>query len=179
MHVSNLFQPEHPAVLWHRTGAACDAHANFDALPAHISAMMVMLVHAHQTVCSGPAHSKFAAVQSQILGGGLECAENICNLSWDCRSPKANLSPSYITASQCLLPRLKHLILLVQNALGVFAAGGLGGLLLLQKQDKEKSEDQLSSQLQGERKTVGDLKQQVSFLLSASPGFLRQDQNAF
>lgn len=49
----------------------------------------------------------------------------------------------------------------MQNALGVFAAGGLGGLLLLQKQDKQKAEEALSSKLEGERKAVGDLKQQV------------------
>lgn len=49
----------------------------------------------------------------------------------------------------------------MQNALGVFAAGGLGGLLFLQKQDKQKAEEDLSSKLEGERRAVGDLKQQV------------------
>ncbi len=59
------------------------------------------------------------------------------------------------------VPERVSAYLWVQNALGVFAAGGLGGLLLLQKQDKQKSEEDLGNQLQGERRAVGDLKQQV------------------
>ena len=49
-----------------------------------------------------------------------------------------------------------------QNGLGVVLAGGLGGFLYLQKQDKLKLEEQLSSELSSERSTVDDLKQKVS-----------------
>ena len=50
----------------------------------------------------------------------------------------------------------------MQNGLGVVLAGGLGGFLYLQKQDKLKLEDQLSSELSSERSTVDELKQKVS-----------------
>ena len=40
-------------------------------------------------------------------------------------------------------------------------AGGLGGFLYLQKQDKLKLEEQLSSELSSERSTVDELKQKV------------------
>ena len=49
----------------------------------------------------------------------------------------------------------------VQNGLGVVLAGGLGGYLYLQKQDKLKLEEQLSSELSSERSTVDELKQKV------------------
>lgn len=50
----------------------------------------------------------------------------------------------------------------MQNGLGVVLAGGLGGFLYLQKQDKLKVEEQLSSELSSERSTVDELKQKVS-----------------
>lgn len=50
----------------------------------------------------------------------------------------------------------------MQNGLGVVLAGALGGFLYLQKQDKLKVEDQLSSELSSERSTVDELKQKVS-----------------
>lgn len=52
----------------------------------------------------------------------------------------------------------------VQNGLGVVLAGGLGGFLYLQKQDKLKLEEQLSSELSSERSTVDELKQKVSLV---------------
>lgn len=50
----------------------------------------------------------------------------------------------------------------MQNGLGVVLAGGLGGFLYLQKQDKLRVEEQLSSELSSERSTVDELKQKVS-----------------
>lgn len=50
----------------------------------------------------------------------------------------------------------------MQNGLGVVLAGGLGGFLYLQKQDKLKLEEQLSSELSSERSTVDELKEKVS-----------------
>ena len=49
----------------------------------------------------------------------------------------------------------------LQNGLGVFLAGGLGGFLYLQKKEKVQVEEQLSSELSSERSTVDELKQKV------------------
>ena len=50
----------------------------------------------------------------------------------------------------------------MQNGLGIVLAGGLGGVLYLQKQDKVQVEEKLSEQLSSERSTVGELKTKVS-----------------
>jgi len=50
----------------------------------------------------------------------------------------------------------------LQNGLGVFLAGGLGGFLYLQKKEKVQVEEQLSSELSSERSTVNELKHTVS-----------------
>jgi hypothetical protein len=56
----------------------------------------------------------------------------------------------------------------MQNGLGVFLAGGLGGFLYLQKKEKVQVEEQLTSELSSERSTVDELKQKVwSFILYA------------
>jgi hypothetical protein len=49
----------------------------------------------------------------------------------------------------------------MQNGLGVFLAGGLGGFLYLQKKEKVQVEEQLTSELSSERSTVDELKQKV------------------
>ena len=49
----------------------------------------------------------------------------------------------------------------MQNGLGVFLAGGLGGFLYLQKKENVQVEEQLTSELSSERSTVDELKQKV------------------
>lgn len=56
----------------------------------------------------------------------------------------------------------------MQNGLGVFLAGGLGGFLYLQKKDKVQLEEQLTSELSSERSTVDELKQKVWALVLKS-----------
>ena len=53
----------------------------------------------------------------------------------------------------------------MQNGLGVFLAGGLGGFLYLQKKEKAQVEEQLTSELSSERSTVDELKQKVWALI--------------
>ena len=56
----------------------------------------------------------------------------------------------------------------MQNGLGIVLAGGLGGVLYLQKQDKVQVEEKLSEQLSSERSTVGELKTKVCCVILCS-----------
>lgn len=61
----------------------------------------------------------------------------------------------------------------MQNGLGIVLAGGLGGVLYLQKQDKAQVEEKLSEQLSSERSTVGELKTKVStYMLQTAQCFV-------
>ena len=50
----------------------------------------------------------------------------------------------------------------MQNGLGIVLAGGLGGYVILQRQGKEKLEEELSSKISSEQQNVQSLKDEVS-----------------
>ena len=93
------------------------------------------------------------------------CARPTCNY----HLPPSECAYARSNACNSLPPSS---ILFLQNGLGVVLAGALAGYVYLQKQDKLKVEEQLSSELSSERSTVDELKQKVSHLhLIACLGF--------
>lgn len=59
--------------------------------------------------------------------------------------------------------------LVLQNGLGIVLAGGLGGYVVLQRQGKEKLEEELSGKISSEQQNVQSLKDEVGKGLKLSP----------